>query len=58
MHDSEKANQKLKLANGKKGSILNFLNFSQGHSGARGGSAKSENAGQDEISGSNSKVMD
>ena len=58
MHDSGKANQKLKLANGKKGSILNFLNFSQGHSGARGGSTKSENAGQDEISGSNSKVMD
>ena len=58
MHNSKLANEKIKLANGTKGSIVIFLNFPQGHSGARGGSTKSGTAGQNEILGSNSKVMD
>ena len=58
MHDSKLANEGIKLANGTKGSIVNYFNFPHRHSGARGGSAKSGNAGQSEIPGSKSKVMD
>ena len=49
MHDSTPEKSKVKLANGAKGSIINFLKSSQGYSGAQGGSPKLGKADQNDI---------
>ena len=49
---------KAKLANGTRGLIDNFLNFSDRHSGAKGGSSKSDKVHQNATLGSNFEVKD
>ena len=52
------SNDKVKLANGTRGSIVTFLKFSDRHSGAERGSAKSGIADQNVTLGSNFEVRD